>query len=136
MKKFATLIATSALAFAGLVVAPGASVAAEPYPQTVATKCSVRTNTPVRKGRAIRARVRWTSAGNAQPAGKVRVRLVRKRDGKVIRSRIRTFSGNPMVFKFKRVRVGRYAVKVRTITASTSVFKGCSARAGVRVVRR
>ena len=134
MKKLATLIATSALATAGVMVAPMAN-AAEPYPQSVTTVCAVATNTPVKVGTPVRARVNWVSAGNARPSGKVKITVIRKSDGKVVRTARGEYAGKPLTFKFSNLKAAGYRVRVVGTTAADSVFKGCSARGFVRVKR-
>ena len=134
MKKFATLIATSALAFGGAMVVPtAASAAADPYPQSVATSCSVATNSPVREGRTARVRVNWTSAGNASPRGSVLVKIIRKKTGQVVRTSTQEFVGKRLTFKFKGLKPGGYKVRVKASTPKTSVFKGCRTRTFLRV---
>lgn len=135
MKKFATLIASSALAVTGLAVAPTAPASADPYPQSVATSCAAATNTPVPKGNPVRVRVSWTSAGNAKVRGTVMVKLIRRKTGEVVRGATKEYYGKPRKFTFNRVRPGAYRVRVTGVTPPASVFKGCSARAFVRVKR-
>jgi hypothetical protein len=135
MKKLATLIATSALAFAGALVAPSAN-AADPYPHTVETTCTVTTNTPVRVGRTVRIRVNWFSAGNASPRGDIRVNVVRRKDDKLVRSVERYFSGKPLTFKFRGLRPSGYKVRVIATAPANSVFKSYKTRTFFRVTRR
>ena len=135
MKKFATLIATSALAFAGALVAPAAQ-AADPYPQSVETTCTVTTNTPVREGRTVRVRVNWFSAGNASPRGDIRVTVVRRQDDKVVRSVERYFSGKPITFKFRKLKASGYKVRIQAVSPKTSVFKSYRTRTFFRVTKR
>ena len=93
------------------------------------------TNTPVRKGKTVRARVSWTSAGNAKVRGTVVVKIIRRKSGKVVRGATKEYFGKPRTFKFKRLQPGAYRVRVTGVTPATSVFKGCSARGFVRVKR-
>lgn len=136
MKKFATLIAASALTLGGAVVAPSGAVAADPYPQTVATSCAVITNTPVRQFKVVRARVSWTSAGNARPRGTILVKVIRRKTGQVVRGATRGYYGKPRAVRFMFLKPGAYRIRVQGITPANSVFKGCTARAFVRVKRR
>lgn len=134
MKKLATLIATSALALGAALVAPTAN-AADPYPQSVETTCTVTTNTPVPVGRTARVRVNWFSAGNASPRGDIRVNVVRRKDGKLVRSVERYFSGKPLTFKFRGLRASGYKVRVTATAPATSVFKSFQTRTFFRVTR-
>jgi hypothetical protein len=135
MKKFATLIATSALALVGTMAAPAAQ-AADPYPQSVSTTCTVTTNTPVRAGRTARVRVNWFSAGNASPRGDIRVTVIRRKDDKVVRSVERYFSGKALIFKFRKLKPSGYKVRVHAMAPKTSVFKSYRTRTFFRVTRR
>jgi hypothetical protein len=135
MKKFATLVATSAIAFVGTLVAPAAQ-AADPYPQSVETTCTVTTNTPVREGRTVRVRVNWFSAGNASPRGDIRVTVVRRKDDKVVRSVERYYSGKALTFKFRGLRPSGYKVRIKATTPKTSVFKSYKTRTFFRVTKR
>lgn len=134
MKKFATLIATSALTFGAALVAPSAT-AADPYPQTVETTCTVTTNTPVLKGRTVRVRVNWFSAGNASPRGDVRVNVIRRKDDKLVRSVERYFSGEALTFKFRDLRPSGYKVRIVATAPATSVFKSYRTSTFFRVTR-
>ena len=135
MKKFASLIATSALVFAGAMMAPAAT-AADPYPQSVETTCTVTTNTPVKVGRTVRVRVNWFSAGNATPRGDIRVTVVRRKDDKVVRSVERYYSGKALTFKFRGLRPSGYKVRIKATTPKTSVFKSYKTRTFFRVTKR
>lgn len=135
MKKFATLIATSALTLGAALVAPSAN-AADPYPQSVETACTVTTNTPVPKGKTVRVRVNWYSAGNASPRGDIRVRVIRRKDDKLVRDVERYFSGDALVFKFRDLRPSGYKVRITATAPSTSVFKSYQTRTFFRVTKR
>ena len=135
MKKFATLIATSALTLGAALVAPAAA-AADPYPQSVETTCTVTTNTPVPKGRTVRVRVNWFSAGNASPRGDVRVNVIRMKDDKLVRSVERYYSGDALTFKFSDLRPSGYKVRIAAVAPSTSVFKSYYTRTFFRVTKR
>lgn len=134
MKKLATLIATSTLALGAALVAPAAN-AADPYPQSVETTCTVTTNSPVTKGRTVRVRVNWFSAGNASPRGDIRVKVVRRKDDKLVRDVERYFSGKALTFKFRGLRPSGYKVRVIATSPSTSVFKSFKTRTFFRVTR-
>ena len=133
MKKFATLFATSALALVGTLVAPAAQ--ADPYPQSVETTCTVTTNTPVPKGRTVRVRVNWFSAGNASPRGDIRVNVIRLKDDKLVRSVERYFSGDALTYKFTDLRPSGYKVRVIASTPASSVFQGYKTSSFFRVTK-
>ena len=134
MKKFATLFATSALMLVGTLVAPAAH--ADPYPQTVATVCTVETNSPVQVGQTVRINVEWTSAGNATPKGDVEVNIFSQKEDEVVRSVTRYYSGKPLTFKFNGLKAGGYKVRVAATTAPSSVFKSYRTSTFVRVTKR
>ena len=94
------------------------------------------TNTPVRKGKKVRARVSWTSAGNAKVRGTVVVKIIRRKTGKVVRGATKQYFGKPRTFKFKRLQPGAYRVRVTGVTPSTSVFKSYQTRTFFRVTKR
>ncbi|WP_439937221.1 hypothetical protein ACS3YM_14945 [Nocardia sp. N13] len=134
MKKLASLFATSALALGVALVAPAAN-AADPYPQSVETTCTVTTNTPVQKGNTVRVRVNWFSAGNATPRGDIQVNVIRRKDDKLVRSVERYFSGDALTFKFRDLRPSGYKVRIVATAPATSVFKSYRTSTFFRVTR-
>ena len=134
MKKLASLFATSALALGVALVAPAAN-AADPYPQSVETTCTVTTNTPVQKGNTVRVRVNWFSAGNATPRGDIQVNVIRRKDDKLVRSVERYFSGDALTFKFSDLRPSGYKVRIVATAPATSVFKSYRTSTFFRVTR-
>lgn len=131
MKTIASFIAASATVLAGAMISPAS---AEVYPHTVDTTVNAKSPNRVRAGARVRVRINWDTSGNATPSGKVVVKIINKRTGKVVRKKTKSISGTRSV-RFAKLRPSRYKIVVKAIAPSDSVFKNDSTKRRLRVVR-
>lgn len=132
MKTLACLVTAALMTLAGLHAVPAS---AEPYPHSVVTDCNARTKTPITRSTRPVIRFNWFTAGNAAPRGNVTIRVVNRLTGEVVVTARRAYHGKANRWVVHPLAPGRYKVRVVARAGASSVFKGCSAGARLRVKR-
>lgn len=134
MKKFLVATATSVALVAAPIAIGGSVASAAPYAGTVKTKAAAKAPKTIAKKKAGHVTVRVTAAGNAQPKGRVTIRIVRKPQGatKPITQSFR-YGGTAVKRSLKAIkRPGRYVITVSFKPAKDSVFKASTTKVVVR----
>jgi hypothetical protein len=141
MKLISALVAAFAMCFS-MVLMPSTATAATnvstAYPGTVATTCNIAA---IRVARHHRIPVSMhVTAGNAEPTGRLFMRLFKKRASgafKLVRNPVVLDPGGVVHFRFKHVRHGIYKVRyIYSAANASSVFESCtSPLRRVRVTR-
>jgi len=132
--KVRTGLVPALLLSTGLVAPPVAQAA--PYPHTITTDCHAKAvQNPISTSTRPRFRFWVTTDGNGRPKTTVRIKIIRNRDGVVIRRTSRLYNERVETWSFRRLHRGRYTFVFRTATGENSVYKDCRDAARLRVTR-
>lgn len=134
MKVLSAALVTLAMLAAGLTGAAPAQ--ADPYPHTVPTTCRATPRPPtgvvsVKHRPAVRFKI---AAGSTHPSTKVGYKMTKKGGG-LVRTGVRVYRGYSVIWLLNRVPVGKYTVKFKTQFSADSVYKNCSTKFTMKVVK-
>lgn len=136
MKVVSAALVTLAMLAAGLSGAAPAQAA--PYPHSVPTTCIASPRPPTGVVTAMhRPAVRFKiAAGTAHPRTKITYKIIKKgtTTPRVIGKR--QYYGHSVIWLLTRVPKGTYTVKFRTNFGAASVYKNCSTKYTMKVVKR
>ena len=132
MKFLTGLITTLLVSLTGLVLVSPADAA--PYPHSIKTRCHGQAKKHQVTPQARPAfKFFITTQGNARPTATVVIKVIRTRDGALIRETHRFYNQRKETWTFNPLASGRYTFLFHAVTGRQSVYKNCSDAAKLTV---